>query len=79
VAEENAEPGLRWKLRRSKRPNVEHPISNATIFQIGCWALDVERLYSGNPAGGPSGSALADRIVCLTTQKMLQLKACHVC
>ena len=53
--------------------NVEHPISNATIFQIGCWALDVERLYSGKPTG-PSGSALADRIVCLTTQKNVTIK-----
>ena len=35
VAEENAEPRLRWKLRRSKRPNVEHPIRLRKLLRRG--------------------------------------------
>jgi hypothetical protein len=50
--------------------------SNATVFEIRRWALDVERYIQPIAWLAPTG--LADRILCLTRLKMLQLKACHV-
>jgi hypothetical protein len=51
------QPPFRDAERKRRTPNVEHPISNATIFEIRRWALDVEGFVFRKSAWSTAPSA----------------------
>src|SRR5437763_8400188 len=61
------QPPFLEERRKRRMSNVQHPKSNATVFEIGRSALGVERCIQ--PIARLAPTRLLDRILCLTRAK----------